>query len=250
VNSAFSHRRRDDGFQNMTIPSQGDGPSGKTSPIVLIGVAGPSASGKTVLVEQVVGLLGQATTLISLDDYYRDLGHLPAHERDAVNFDELEALEIDLLTRHLRSLRSGNSIRVPSYDFVEHVRSGTGTIVASSGVVFVEGVFVLADPDLRTEFDFSIFIDAPAGERLRRRIDRDVAHRGWSVEQVRHHWQERVVPAEERLIYASQTFADIVINNVDSPTEAAERMAKAVADRIAERYRSGPESQPSITTIS
>ena len=204
-----------------------DLPKAATSTII-IGVAGPSGAGKSAIVELAMDLLGRDSTVISLDSYYRDLRHMPSYERVSVNFDQLEALDLELLISHVRTLRSGNSINVPIYDFVNHIRTDKSDKVAPFGVVFVEGRFVLAEHNLRIELDLNLFVDAPDRERLHRRIARDLVERGWTIDQINHDWREKVGPAEKNLIYPSRSFADLIIDNVGSPHDAAAMIVSAV----------------------
>src|SRR6185312_15689325 len=102
----------------MSVPT--GSPQKELSKIVLIG--GPSGGGKTVFAQRLLAACGDRGLLISTDNYYRPLDHLPLAVRAAHNFDHPDAIEFDLLARDIRLLQSGRPADVPVYDFVNHTR--------------------------------------------------------------------------------------------------------------------------------
>src|SRR5438067_8262569 len=94
--------------------------SAPVSPHVL-GIAGGSGSGKSTISRAILEALPPgAGVLLEQDHYYRSQGHLPFSERERVNYDHPDALELDLLIAHLDALRAGRSISRPTYDFAQH----------------------------------------------------------------------------------------------------------------------------------
>ena len=79
----------------------------------IVGIAGGTGSGKTTLARKIREGLGEASTLIQFDWYYRDLSFLPLKEREEVNFDHPASLESELLVEHLKALKNGQPIDVP-----------------------------------------------------------------------------------------------------------------------------------------
>ncbi len=206
---------------------------------LVVGVAGPSGAGKSTIAAAAHAALGDTAIVLPYDAYYRDLSALPLGDRDARDFDCPDALEGELLIAHLSSLRNGNEIAVPSYDFNQHVRTGADRVVAPHRVVFVEGLFVLVDELVRSVLDFSVYVDAPEANRLERRIARDTAKRGRAVEGVRHAWRCGVRPAERAMIEPSRRWADLVVKNEGPLSQAVDAVVQAVADRLTSRRRYG-----------
>lgn len=179
---------------------------------MLIGVAGGTGSGKTTVAHKLGDSLPDGTAeIIEYDSYYRDLRHLPLAERAAVNFDHPDALESELLAEHLRALRAGAAIEVPSYDFVDHVRRSETRRVEPRPIVIVEGIMTLAVPFVREQLDLKIFVDTDSDIRVLRRIRRDIEHRGRSFHEVRDQYYDSVRPMHLEYVEPSKRFADLII---------------------------------------
>jgi uridine kinase len=183
-----------------------------TSPPFLIGVAGGSSSGKTTIAERLVELTGQADlSLIELDSYYLDRSDQPPEERRQVNYDHPDAFDWELLNDHLAALVNGATVPVPVYDYTADNRSGEVRMVSPSRIIVVDGILALWEPRLRERFDLRIFVDTAPDIRLIRRIRRDVAQRGRSVDSVIEQYLATVRPAHERFIEPSKRYADVII---------------------------------------
>jgi uridine kinase len=178
---------------------------------LFIGLAGGSGSGKTTIAEALVHRLEGRVSLLSHDAYYRHMPELSFEERTKVNYDHPASLETELLVKHLESLRSGVAIDHPVYDFAEHLRSDETVRVEPGNVIVVEGILVLAEPELRSELDLKIFVDADADLRLARRIDRDISERGRTVESVLEQFFATVRPMHIEFVQPSLRYADLII---------------------------------------
>jgi uridine kinase len=181
------------------------------NPLVL-GIAGGSGSGKSTIARAILEALPAGRgVLLEQDHYYRSQAHLPLEQREAVNYDHPDALELDLLCAHLDALREGRPILRPSYDFTVHDRRSEGVEVAPAPVVVVEGILVLADERLRERFEVKLYVDTDPDIRLMRRIRRDLEHRGRSFSQIRKQYYETVRPMHNAFVEPSKRFADIII---------------------------------------
>jgi uridine kinase len=179
---------------------------------ILIGVAGGTASGKTLVADRMAATLGsQRMAILKQDSYYKDLAHLPLAERQQQNFDHPEAFDKQLLYNHLRLLLEGSPVHVPVYDFKRHLRLKRTQAVAGCQIIILEGILILDDPLLRTLMDIKVYIDTDADVRLLRRIRRDVAERGRTLESVLEQYEKDVRPMHLQFVEPSKRYADVII---------------------------------------
>ncbi len=155
------------------------------------------------------------------DAYYRHMPELTFEERTKVNYDHPASLETELLVNHLESLRSGIPIEHPVYDFATHLRSEDSVRIEPGNVVVVEGILVLAEPELRSELDLKIFVDTDPDVRLARRIDRDISERGRTVESVIDQYFTTVRPMHIEFVQPSMRYADLIIPEGFNPAAVA-----------------------------
>lgn len=179
---------------------------------LLIGVAGGSGSGKTTVADEIVRRIGSDRLVhVHQDRYYRDLGHLPPNERAMTNFDHPAAIEDDLMVAHLGLLASGQPAPLPVYDFSRHVRTSEIDVAEPRQVILVEGILILAVAALRELLGIKLFVDTDADIRLIRRIRRDTAERGRTVDSVIDQWMRTVRPMHRDFVEPSKRHADLVI---------------------------------------
>ena len=179
--------------------------------ILVIGIAGGTGSGKTTLMKNIVEHFGGHVTVLSHDNYYRRLDHLPLEERAKVNYDEPAALETELMVTHLEALRSGFEVDCPVYDFSQHNRSNETVRIVPKKVIIVEGILIFENEPLRNLMDIKIFVDTDADVRLCRRIKRDVTKRGRTLDSVIDQYQNTVKPMHEKYVEPSKKYADLVV---------------------------------------
>ena len=160
----------------------------------IIGISGGSGSGKTTLVHRLQQDFPEKTEVLYLDDYYKSLASLPMEERARVNFDHPDALDGDLIARHLLALRRGECVESPVYDFACHDRQAKTRWVSPAPVILVEGVLLFALPQLQPLMDYRVFVDAGEETRLQRRLRRDVQERGRTPESVQQQYRRTVQP--------------------------------------------------------
>jgi uridine kinase len=179
---------------------------------VVIGVAGGSASGKTTVVDEIVGALGpDQVTVIEHDAYYYDRSSIPPAERVHINYDHPDALETGLLVRHLGELQAGRPAAIPIYDFAEHTRLTETRTVLPRKVIIVEGMLILAERHLRESMDIRVFVDTDADVRFIRRLVRDVKERGRTVDSVVQQYLETVQPMHLEFVEPSKRHAHVII---------------------------------------
>ena len=179
--------------------------------ILVIGIAGGTGSGKSTLMENLVKEFTGHVTVLSHDNYYKRRDELTYEQRTKINYDEPDALETDLMARHLDQLRQGIAIDCPVYDFTQHNRSGDTIRIEPRHVIIVEGILIFENQPLRDLMDIRIFVDTDADVRLCRRIYRDVRERGRTLESVLDQYQTTVKPMHEKYVEPSKRFAHIVV---------------------------------------
>ena len=179
--------------------------------ILVIGIAGGTGSGKTTLMNNLIGTYGDQVTVLSHDNYYRRRDELTYEQRCLINYDEPDALETDLMAVHLDKLRQGQAIDCPVYDFTQHNRSNETVRIVPKKVIIVEGILIFENQPLRDLMDIKIFVDTDADVRLCRRIKRDVNKRGRTLESVLTQYQTTVKPMHEKYVEPSKKYADIVV---------------------------------------
>lgn len=180
---------------------------------IVIGIAGGSASGKTsiarILKEHFIDT--KSVYIVKMDDYYKDQSHLSLEERYEMNYDHPFAFDMDLLIEDIKSLKNGESIDKPVYDFIQHTRSDYREHVDPTDVLVLEGLMTLENKELRDLLDIRVFVDAPADVRFIRRLLRDVNKRGRSMDHVVEQYLTTVRIMHDQFVEPSKRYADIII---------------------------------------
>ncbi|MFQ6101225.1 MAG: uridine kinase [Anaerolineae bacterium] len=209
---------------------------------IVIGVAGGTGSGKTTVAHEILRRVGaEHITYIPHDAYYRDLSHLPPHQRTQVNFDHPDSLETNLLVEHLKELRAGRAVEIPIYDFTSHTRTQQTRRVEPAPVILVEGILVFSEPELRELFDVKLYVDTDADVRFIRRLHRDIEERGRSAESVCEQYLSTVRPMHLEFVEPSKRYADVIIPEGGFNEVAIEMVAARVRGMLAERLGSAGE---------
>jgi uridine kinase len=203
--------------------------------MLIIGIAGGTGCGKTTVVNQIINELpNQEVGVISQDSYYNDLSHLTLEERRKTNFDHPNSIDFKLLERHLTALKSGESIEQPVYSFLECNRTEKTVPTHPTKVMIVEGILIMANPDIRKMFDIKIFVHADSDERLIRRLKRDVNERGWNLDETLEKYQTIIKPMHDQFIEPTKEYADIIIPNNKYNTVAVDIVRSIINERLAE----------------
>jgi uridine kinase len=182
------------------------------TPPVIIGIAGGTGSGKTTVARAIYDRVGKdRIEWISHDSYYRNFEGLTDDERHHINFDHPDSLETELLARHLDVLCKGSAVEVPIYEFAAYARKPETHRVEPRKVIIVEGILVLAEPELRRRINIKLFVDTPADIRFMRRLVRDIKLRDRSMESVIEQYMTTVRPMHEEFVEPSKRYADLII---------------------------------------
>ena len=201
--------------------------------MLVIGIAGGTGSGKTTVVNKIIqSLPAGEVAILPQDSYYKDSSHIPPEERQKINFDEPAAIEWTLLADHLRQLKEGKTIQMPTYSYLTCTRQAETVEVKPRDVVIVEGILVLNDPQLRDMMDVKVFVDADADERLIRVIARDCIERGRTPQMVIDRYTEVLKPMHEMYIQPSKRFADLIVPRGGNNTVAINLLTDYIESRL------------------
>jgi uridine kinase len=208
----------------------------KLRPCVL-GVAGGTGSGKTTVARAILEAVSrERIAFVEQDSYYRDIEWHSDSELLHHNFDHPAALDDELLISHIAALKAGHPVEVPIYDFVRHRRTDRTRRVEPRPVVLLEGILIFVEPALRELLDFKIYVDTDADIRLIRRLSRDMAERGRTVEDVLRQYTETVRPMHLEFVEPSKRWADVII-----PEGGENRVAlEMVVARVEQLLGTGP----------
>ncbi len=179
---------------------------------ILIGIAGGSGSGKTLVANNIYAELGSdRVAILCQDSYYKDLSHLPPEERSRQNFDHPDAIDTELLIKHVKALLAGETIQQPVYDFVTHTLTSETRTIGPHSIIVLEGILIFDNPELRDLMDIKVYVDTDPDIRLIRRLRRDFLERGRSMESVIEQYENSVRPMHLQFVEPTKRYADIII---------------------------------------
>lgn len=180
---------------------------------MVIGVAGGTGSGKSTFTNRLKTEFGDSITIVYQDNYYKCRDGIPFEERKRINYDHPDALETDLLVKHIQKLKDGHAVDCPVYDYSQHNRSNKTIRIEPRKVIIVEGILVLQDEALRNLLDIKVYVEADADERIMRRAIRDMKERGRDLESIFEQYVTTVKPMHYMYVEPTKAMADIVINS-------------------------------------
>ncbi len=179
---------------------------------ILIGIAGGTGAGKTLVAQSIAEDLGHdKVLLIEQDSYYHDLQNIPLGERENRNFDHPDAFDRELLRRHVGTILEGGTIEVPVYDMRTHTRLPEAKRTTARPIVILDGLLILEDPALRQMMDIKIHVDADPDVRFIRRLKRDLTERGRTLDSIIRQYESSVRPMHLQFVEPSKRYADLVI---------------------------------------
>lgn len=179
----------------------------------IIGITGGTGSGKTTIVNEVINLFDASEIcLLSSDSYYKNNASLDFNQRDKLNYDIPEAIDFDLLNKHIDLLKQEININVPNYCFTTHLRLEKTTEVEPKKILIIEGILILTNKTLRDSINYSVFLDCPRDVRLQRRLDRDIKERGRNYNDVINLFETRLDIMHSEFVEPHKTFCDLILN--------------------------------------
>jgi len=179
---------------------------------ITIGVAGGSGAGKSTVARVILQRIGaENIAYVPHDSYYRDLSDLPRQQRALINFDHPDSLDSDLFIDHIHRLQAGEPIDIPLYDFSTHSRTSEVRVVQPQRVILVEGILIFAEDRWRDLFDVRIFVETDDDVRFIRRLQRDIAERGRTIDSVINQWMQTVRPMHLEFVEPSKRYAHVII---------------------------------------
>src|SRR5215813_11022871 len=206
---------------------------------MIIGISGGTGSGKTTVANRILeSVSAHEVVFIQQDSYYRNLKDLPLDYRHMANFDHPDALDNDLLVHHVRKLKNGEGIDLPLYDFKTHSRLNETRRVEPKPIVIVEGILIFAEPRLLEQMDIKVFVDTPDDIRFIRRLRRDIAERGRTVESVIEQYLATVRPMHLQFVEPSRRLADVIIPEGGHNLVSIDLISGTIRERLARSFES------------
>lgn len=179
---------------------------------IIIGIAGASASGKSLLANTIVNELGSdQVVIISEDSYYKDHSNIPFDERAKINYDHPDSMDHELLFHHLQELQQGKTVEVPIYNHSMHIREKETRRIGQHSIIVLEGILLFVEQELRDMMDIRIFMETALDICLIRRLKRDIKERHRSLDSVLKQYEETVRPMYLQFIDPSKRYADIIV---------------------------------------
>ena len=196
----------------------------------IIGIAGGSGSGKSTFAARIKEAFPTQVSLVSCDNYYLPHDDLPLEERAHLNYDAPEALEFDLMVKHLEQLKNGQAALCPVYDFTQHTRSDKVTEIKPRPIILIDGILIFHNESLRNCMDLKIYVETDADERILRRARRDMLERGRDLDSVIDQYLSTVKPMHNTYVKPTKVFADIILNG--GKNEQAFALVKAQIEQL------------------
>lgn len=196
----------------------------------IIGIAGGSGSGKSTFAARIKEAFPTQVSLVSCDNYYLPHDDLPLEERAHLNYDAPEALEFELMVKHLEQLKNGQAALCPVYDFTQHTRSDKVTEIKPRPIILIDGILIFHDESLRNCMDLKIYVETDADERILRRARRDMLERGRDLDSVIDQYLSTVKPMHNTYVKPTKVFADIILNG--GKNEQAFALVKAQIEQL------------------
>jgi len=197
----------------------------------IIGIAGGSGSGKTTFAHKILSNVPHKVSLLHMDSYY--LPTIPSElitKSGKPNYDHPKAFDWELLYAHLETLKAGQNIEVPIYDFNTNSRTKYTKTIEPTEVVIFEGIFSLYNQDIRNYLDIMCFLYVESDIRFSRRLNRDVKERNRTLDSVIKQYYETVRPMYQKYLAPQKDYAHFIVG--EETCKAADILASKIKDII------------------
>ena len=214
---------------------------------MIIGICGGTGSGKTTVANRILESVSKDEVIfLQQDSYYRDLDEMPLDYRRQKNFDHPDAIDNDLLVEHLRALKRGEAVELPLYDFRTHTRQQETLHMEPRPIIIIEGILIFAEQRLLDEMDIKVYVDTPDDIRFIRRLRRDIAERGRTVESVIEQYVATVRPMHMQFVEPSKRYADVIIPEGGHNLVSIGLISGRIRERLAAAQRMKAEAAVSV----
>ena len=214
---------------------------------MIIGICGGTGSGKTTVANRILASVeARDVAFIQQDSYYRNLDQLPLDIREVVNFDHPDAIDNDLFIEHIKALKAGRAVELPVYDFKTHMRLPQTKRQEPKPITIVEGILIFAEPRLLELMDVKVFVDTPDDIRFIRRLSRDVAERGRTVETVIEQYLSTVRPMHMQFVEPSKRQADVIIPEGGHNLVSIDLLSGKIRERLANERQQATGSAQAV----
>lgn len=188
-----------------------------TTPYI-VGITGGSASGKTLLLNELKKSFNEEELcIVSQDNYYRPRHEQPVDRKGVQNFDKPESIDHQAFADDVAKLKRGEIVTRLEYTFNNPNMEPKMLTFKPSSIIVVEGIFVFYLKEVVEQLDLKVFVDAKDHLMLKRRILRDAKERGYDLDDVLYRFDKHVMPTFKKYIKPYKQDADIIIpNNNDS----------------------------------
>ena len=202
---------------------------------MIIGICGGTGSGKTTIAREVLKRVGEENlNLIQQDSYYINLSEMPLDERRRANFDHPDAVDFESIVDHLSSLKNGDAVEIPVYNFKTHTRNEETSRLEPKPVVIIEGILIFSEPRIVELLDIKVFIDTPDDVRLLRRIRRDIKERGRTLDHTLWQYEKTIRPMHYEYVEPSKKHADVIIPDGGNLSVLRDLLCGIVRERISD----------------
>ena len=206
---------------------------------MIIGISGGTGSGKTTVANRILeSVSASEVVFIQQDSYYRNLSDLPLDFQQVANFDHPDALDNELLVNHIKKLKAGEPFDLPLYDFKTNMRMNETRRIEPKPIVIVEGILIFADSRLLEQMDIKVFVDTPDDIRFIRRLRRDLAERGRTVESVIEQYIGTVRPMHMQFVEPSKRYAGVIIPEGGHNLVSIDLISGKIRERLAREVTS------------
>ncbi len=213
---------------------------------MIIGICGGTGSGKTTVANRILESVSAGEVVfLQQDSYYRNLDQMPLDFRQMVNFDHPDAIDNELLVEHLKTLKAGEMVELPLYDFKTNSRLTETLRMEPKPIIIIEGILIFADPRLLKEMDIKVFVDTPDDIRFIRRLRRDVAERGRTVESVIEQYLASVRPMHMQFVEPTKRAADVIIPEGGHNLVSIDLISGRIRERLSNEGRRRRDGQAS-----